>query len=189
MKKSYKYLFILSCLFLSMTLLNGCSSFNKGFQAEQKSTSNQILELTVDKGKTNKENLRESVVLLNSTPIHYGEYDATIVGATFNKSMGDAVKDVGFVGNGLIKESTEDSTSRGYKLGFYNSSDAEISKKNAYLSIYLKLQLTNKKATQRDSVIPKLTISGKDDKKDGLNLIYYSNWIGYNKLDRFFKGM
>lgn len=131
--------------------------------------------------KSTESNLKDNITLLSSGSCNCGYYTVSIVGATLHKSDGDVNNDVLKVGCGLNNESVDESTARGFGLGFYNAK-AEIKKKDAYLSLYLKFQLNDENKTQRDSIIPDINISAKDNQNSKLDLMYYSNKDKYINL-------
>ncbi|MBE6067782.1 MAG: hypothetical protein E7211_08830 [Clostridium lundense] len=129
-----------------------------------------------------KENLKNNVAIVKSDVVNSSEYSISIVGMTFDKSSGDSVKDASTIGTGLIND-TEDNVARGIDIGFKNSSDKEIAKKDAYLCLYLKYTFKDSKTSQRNSVIPDIKISAKDDQGDEFSLIHYSMDKKYIKVD------
>lgn len=73
---------------------------------------------------------------------------------------------------------------RGFSIGFNNSANKEIAKKDGYLSLYLKFEMDSDKPDQRDSVIPDFKLLSSDNKGDKLDLIYDSNEDKYINLSK-----
>jgi hypothetical protein len=118
-------------------------------------------------------NLGSSVIAVSADPMEGDDYSVQLVGLTFHKSSGDVLEDGQVVGTGLSAEFA-DGMARGFDLGFADSSDAEVAKKDAYLCAYVRYQLSSE-GGQRDSVIPSSAFSAIDDRDDQLDLIHFSN--------------
>ena len=166
-KKALTGFFVCLTLFIVGLLISPSSS------DEFINTDSDMPEITLKKTTGNNEFLKEDVALIKENPIEIDTYKLSIVGTKFDISSGDSVKDVTFVGDGLVNETFEDGTERGFQIGFENSK-AEVKNKDAYLSLYLKFDLHKEDISQRDSIIPKFKIKVKDNKGDNGVLIYNS---------------
>lgn len=168
-KMKRKVIFLL--ILLVVMFLTGCASSEK-----DKGEVIETIVLNADK----KENLKNEVIQCKANDVDCGDYSVSMVGFTFNKSSGDAIKDLQAIGTGLVEDNN--SVSRGFDFGFKNSSDKEIAKKDAYLCIYLKYSF-KKPITQRDSVISKITTDVTDNLNQKLSFIHNSIQGKYINID------
>ena len=127
--------------------------------------------------------LNRSIIPIQTESIERNGYSVHIIGATFHKSTGDMFQDLMVVGTGFTQsDSFDDGFARGFAFGLKNA-DANIANKDAYLTLYLRFEFEDDNTSQRDSIIPKLSVSGRDDKGASIDFIYFSHEDKYISLD------
>jgi hypothetical protein len=137
------------------------------------SSTSAITPVAVAVSDARDKNLTKDVVALSAEPVAYDGYSMEIIGATFDESTGDVMKDL-TIGTGLKRENFDDSTARGFAFGFKNSSNKETAKKDAYVAVYVKYELLGE-SSQRDSVVPQSEFSAIDDQGERADFLYVSN--------------
>ena len=161
-------LILLVCLTLSCA--SGCISETKSVKTHSVTTDNAVHTISIN--PDGRENLAKTVTLVKSDMVDCNDYNVSMVGMTFDKSSGNAIRDAMNIGTGLNTDTK--SVDRGFDIGFKNSSDKEIEKKDAYLCLYLKFTFDSAEVSQRNSVIPDVKVSIKDDQGEEFSLIHYS---------------
>lgn len=177
MQKIYKA-FIMFVIAIGIFQVTGCSS--KSMEKKAVEEKNNTVELSRANKKDKK--LVASIPQFDSIPAKGDNCMVSVVGAELIKSTGDVVKDATIVGNG-IKGTSDDAIQKGYDMGFMETSDKEVSKRDAYLCLYIKYGFEKEDVSQRDSVIPKYDIEVSDDKDDVLVLIHNSMKENYIDMD------
>lgn len=155
-------------LLVSVMLLGAASG------CAPESSTDAMAPVIVAASDARDKNLTKDVITLSSGPIAYDGYSMEIIGATFDESTGDVMKDLLKVGTGLKRENFDDSAARGFAFGFKNSSDEETAKKDAYVAVYVKYELPGD-SSQRDSVVPQSKFSAVDDQGEQADFLYVSN--------------
>ena len=171
-RKRASSFFVAIAIMLSFTV--GCSS---GDTTKQ---DNEPIILTAS-AELHDENIAGDVPLFSTEPVSCGDCSVSIVGITFTKSSGDAVQDAMLIGNGL-DTAFVDATKRGFDIGFMDSSNKEVAKRDAYLCLYLKYSFAGE-ASQRDSVIPDLDVTVTDHENEQFILIHNSMDETYVNVD------
>lgn len=154
---------------------SGQLSANKNSKVEDYSE-----DISLDKITGKNDYLKDSVILLEENAVNMGSYKVSIAGFKVESSTGDSIEDT-FAGDGLIDETFDESTGRGFQIGFENTK-AEVKNRDGYLSLYLKFGYYEDDIAQRDSIIPKIKIEVRDNKNDKGMLIYNSQKDKYIDL-------
>jgi predicted nucleic acid-binding Zn ribbon protein len=128
--------------------------------------------------------LKDTVMMIDEVMVvNTDTYVANVVGIEFDKSTGDVLRDVARIGLGLNDQGAfADGMSKGFDFGIHNS-NARVANMDVYLTLYLSFSFADPEISQRDSIIPKLRISARDDKGDSLKLIHYSHENQHVNLD------
>lgn len=162
MKRKY----LLGFLLALVIILPACSS-------SEVESQEQIQVFEIELSSAQNDYLKPEVVLLESDEVILDGYKAKLVGAQFNKATDDIMLD-SQMGGGLVNESFEDGTGRGFAIGFMNSSNSEIEKMDAYLALYFEFIFEADNISQRDSVKPELELYVTDNQGAELVEIYNS---------------
>lgn len=121
---------------------------------------------------SNEKEEDQSIPLLKDTVVEAGDFSFKVLEHYLIKSENDAIKDSVNIYE-KINNTTVDSTKLGFDIGFQGSK-SEVSKRDSYLLVVLDYNPDKKEISQRDSVIPKMSIKAVDNEDDNLILLHNS---------------
>lgn len=181
-KRNNIALVIISISILVFLLISGCQSAYNREDVDSTSNTESNLEEVPSPPAVDPEALSPTVHMIDPVLVsNTDEYCCFIVGAIFEKSTGDATKDILQISDGL-QQSFDDGVSMGFDIGFKSSVSAEVENMDAYLSFFMQFVPVNI-TSPRDSVIPSMSYYAKDDQGANFEPIHFTHDDKYIDLE------